>query len=593
MHPFKIGVGCGVANGLSQKVLEAALDAGIRDFDTSTFYAPGALVHLEQTLQRKGIARGDVRLSVKLWMTDFGANRETDYDLGRVSLYPKFEEIRAKLNCRQIDSLVIHWPLKVDGQGIPEEFQIAEIWPRLEKLVDVGLVREIGVSNFNIVELHRLLEVARIRPASNQVEFNPLAHSADMLAFCQANNIRLVGHSPFGFGWTNGHLKLFENETIRAFADELETTPACLVLAWAMTKGVMPIPGTTKAAHVADFAAAVTLAPLPDAMVAAIDALNARDFHYLDMLRYFGSLFQKRYFSDSDIHVQTMGEDGRIERVSILDPQFLAKAKESLTLGGGVLVIPEILADQCQRLKRNLTGKLSSADRWNGKYADLSSIINAGPEVLEMLDDPIVSLIVESLLGWDCKLDNISLSTSRPAPHNKIFGPHQDSPFDNNIGAPLPPPTYPMVFQVIVAVDEFKDDNGPLYVIPGSHKKRQRVTLPWQGGLRAGMIPEGALKIIAPQGSVIIAVGHIWHGAYANETDTPRHGLLMEYVSSFCDARDKFTASLVTEDLLRNCSPRVVRLLGRGKTHQHGVPTIANAYKALRVDAVPGYAVRA
>ncbi len=591
MDDIKIGVGCGVRNGFSLQVLEEALRRGIRYFDTSTFYAVGALADLDGVLARMGIDRNDVHISLKLWMTDLGKTRTNDYAAAGLSLWQKYEECRRMFNNIRFDSIVIHNPLKVDEEGIPEEFIAAEVWPQLEQLVTVGAVKGIGVSNFNIVELHRLLETCRIPPVSAQIEFNPYARNQDYVDFCRRKGIKVIGHSPFGFGWTDGHLALFADSVIAGLAEKHAVPPARVILAWIVAKGVAPIPGTTNPAHVEDFAGALTLA-LPPEDIAAIDGLNRNKYNYLGIFDYFRAGHHRKYFAaDRDLHALIYNDQNAFEKVSIFDDDFMARVKHGLTQGAGFVVVPGIWADTCRRLQETLAAKgLTTAGRFNGSGPNLSSILNSGEEILELVDDPVASLIIESLLGWDCKLDNISLSTSRIAPDNAIFGPHQDSPFDNNPGAPLPPPDYPLVLQIIVAVDEFTETNGPLYVIPHSHKKQQRVIVPWQGGMNFGTLPETQMKCIVPKGSAIIAVGHIWHGTHSNVSDAPRMGLLMEFVVSVCDARDKFTVNTVTPELIEKGSRRVVRLLNNGKLHQHDTPAMLNAFKDQRRPLVQEFA---
>jgi len=65
-----------------------------------------------------------------------------------------------------------------------------------------------------------------------------------------------------------------------------------------------------------------------------------------------------------------------------------------------------------------------SAGHWNGMAPDIENVLNACTEALKMFDDPVLSLLVEALLGWIWKVDNISLSTSRIAPDNSVLGPH-------------------------------------------------------------------------------------------------------------------------------------------------------------------------
>ena len=263
--------------------------------------------------------------------------------------------------------------------------------------------------------------------------------------------------------------------------------------------------------------------------------------------------------------------------------------KSALTDGAGFVILPEVFKELADRLLPSLdAGKMQKLGRWDGFGAHTKdSIFNTAPEIVELVDQPIVSLIVQSLLGWDCKIDNLAASTSRIAPDNYALGPHQDSPFEQNPGCPLPPAEYPLVIQTIIAFDDFTESNGPLYVVPHSHKKRQRVNLPWGGNTPKGPIPNDAMKVVVPKGSAILAIGHIWHGAASNTTDRPRRGFLVEYVSSVCEPRERFTTDNIHDNALKYFSRRLLRMLSNGKRFFYDQPSLLMRYKELLKDEIP------
>ncbi len=579
----KIGLGCGLGSGVSRDVLIKALNSGIKYFDTSSFYRVGALSEFESILRDLGIAREDVHLSQKLWVTDLGINRSGDGNAHIMSLRSIYEELLSEFNLNAFDSLVIHWPLRMDEAGFPDEFRMEEIWPQLEELVFAGYINSIGVSNFNIIEMQRLFSFARIKPYSAQIEFNPFAHNRELTQYCHSQGVKVIGHTPFHFGQVGGNRALFEDPCIASLSQKYNKPPSQIILSWIMRSGVFPIPATSNVDHVDDFIMAADDAYLDQEDINSIFRLNRNQFSYLGNLGAFDLDHHKKYhYGSTDITALVPPHEGSadLRSISIYDAHFVRDLKEALTEGAGFVILSGALASEVRTLKANM-------HRFNlqtiGRY-DVG-IFNAGTEILHIIDDPLVALVVESLLGWDCILDNIALSTSRPAPDNVILGPHQDSPFDRKPGAPLPPPSYPIVLQCIVAIDEFTVDNGPLYIIPHSHKRRQRVTLPWQGGLTPGNIPDEAIKVICPEGSVVIAVGHIWHGSFPNMTDTPRKGLLMEFVTSFCDPAHKFTADSLSNQFIQNCSRRVVRILNNG-------PGILPAFQSAREGKLAGFAKR-
>ncbi|MDV6331042.1 aldo/keto reductase [Asticcacaulis sp. 201] len=576
----KVGLGCGLGAGVSRDVLVKALKSGIRYLDTASFYQVGALSELDEILLELGIPRDEVHLSQKLWVTDLGRNRSHDGEAHLMSLKSIYEGLLQDFSAKRFDSLIIHWPLKTDDAGFADEFRIEEVWPQLEALVYDGCVPNIGVSNFNILEMQRLLSIARIKPYSAQIEFNPFAHNNALLQFCQNQGVNVVAHTPFHFGQVSNHLNLFSDPCIKAIAEKYGRPPAQIVLSWIMRHGIFPIPATSKVEHVDDYVLAANDAYLDFEDIQAISALNRDQFSYLGNLNAFNLTHHRKYHcAGAAPHALVPPHEGLggLRPVSIYDPQFIRETKKALTDGAGFVVLPGALAAEVRAFKEGIPRfNLQNAGRYE------VGLFNAGTEILEIIDNPLVALVVETVLGWDCIIDNIAMSTSRPAPDSAIFGPHQDSPFDRKVGAPLPPPSYPVVLQCIIAMDEFTEDNGALYVIPHTHKKQQRITLPWQGGLTPGTIPDGAVKVICPEGSVVVAVGHIWHGTFANVTDTPRKGMLIEFVTSFCEPAHKFSADTLSNAFVENCSKRVVRILNNGSG-------ILQAYRSVREGKLSGF----
>lgn len=586
---FPIGLGLGVKDGITYPSLNHALKSGIRFFDTSTYYAVGALNQLSECLTENNIDRSNVHLCVKLWVTTLGKNRQFDYDPIDRALDENVKAYIEELKIGYIDSLVIHWPVKADDEGYPEEFIIEEIWPRLELLVESGLVKSIGVSNFNIIELQRLLHITKIKPFCNQVEYNPFAFNQELKNFCAKNDIQVVAHSPFNFGWKDSRLAILEHPCITALAQKYQKTPAQIILAWGCAHGVIPIPGSTKLDHISEIANASSIC-LSESDVQAIDLLNKQAYCYAEFGQYFR---ESRYLRPDvpNIEARFLAADGSFKSAYLYDDNFLSQVKAALTDGAGFVILPEVFKELADRLLPSLdAGKMQKLGRWDGFGAHTKdSIFNTSPEIVELVDQPIVSLIVQSLLGWDCKIDNLAASTSRVAPDNYALGPHQDSPFEQNPGCPLPPAEYPLVIQTIIAFDAFTESNGPLYVVPHSHKKRQRVNLPWGGNTPKGPIPDEALKVVVPKGSAILAIGHIWHGAASNTTDRPRRGFLVEYVSSVCEPRERFTTENIHDDALKNFSRRLLRMLSNGKRFFYDQPSLLMRYKELLKDEIPSH----
>ncbi len=148
-----------------------ALETGYRHIDTAAAY--GNEREVGEAIRRSGLARDEVFVETKVWITDFGY----------AATLHAFDKAAGKLGIDRIDLLILH-------QAFPDEFALTiGAYQALEKLYADGKVRAIGVSNFMPVHLERLLAAAEVVPAVNQIEVhrtsgNPrCSHSTTNTAF--------------------------------------------------------------------------------------------------------------------------------------------------------------------------------------------------------------------------------------------------------------------------------------------------------------------------------------------------------------------------------------------------------------------------
>src|SRR4051812_32025190 len=142
----------------------AALDVGYRHVDTAAAY--GNEREVGDAVAASGLARSEVFLETKIWISDYG------YD----ETLHGFEKSAAKLGVDQIDLLILH-------QALPSAFdRTLEAYRGLETLLADGKVRAIGVSNFMVEHLTRLLEHASVIPAVNQIEVHPYLQQPEVQA---------------------------------------------------------------------------------------------------------------------------------------------------------------------------------------------------------------------------------------------------------------------------------------------------------------------------------------------------------------------------------------------------------------------------
>ena len=229
----------------------AAIDAGYRHIDCAELYANEKTIGA--ALKAAPVARKDLFLVSKAWN-----NHRTPETL----LAALKESLRA-LQTDYLDLYLIHWPVcweadelftPNEGSGVTltvgelhperEAEALREAWHGMESLVDLGLVKQIGVSNYGPRRLAQLLEGCRIRPACNQVECHPHLAQNELRAFCREQGVALVAYHPIGKPThrKEGQPVAIQEPAIKEIAERLGGTPAQVILAWHLARGVGVIP---------------------------------------------------------------------------------------------------------------------------------------------------------------------------------------------------------------------------------------------------------------------------------------------------------------------------------------------------------------
>jgi predicted aldo/keto reductase-like oxidoreductase len=155
----------------TQAAVEAALRAGYRHIDTAAAY--GNEREVGHAVRASGLAPDDVFLETKIWISDYGYH-ETLHG---------FEKSTDKLRVDHLDLLILH-------QALPSAFgKTLEAYRALDRLLEQGKVRAIGVSNFMLEHLAALLEKATVVPAVNQIEVHPFFQQSQVQALrCRAGH---------------------------------------------------------------------------------------------------------------------------------------------------------------------------------------------------------------------------------------------------------------------------------------------------------------------------------------------------------------------------------------------------------------------
>ncbi len=179
------------------------------------------------------------------------------------------------------------------------------------------------------------------------------------------------------------------------------------------------------------------------------------------------------------------------------------------------------------------------------------NLLNKEPELIPLIEHPVVLPMVQHVLGEDCNLHDFQ-STSI-GPHTGGGAWHVDAPL-GQIKEPLP--DFPLTLQNVWMLDDFTADNGATRVMPQSHKLRK--SPPWGSGPL-----EGEVTLTAPAGSVAIWLSNTWHRSGPNHTDQQRRAILCNYNVSWLRTFADFTSTL-PESVVPTLSERAKYLLGFG-----------------------------
>lgn len=221
----------------TRTAVQAALSTGYRHIDTAAAY--GNEREVGQAIHASGIDRDEVFIETKIWISDYG------YD----QTLHGFDKSARKLGVDHIDLLILH-------QALPSDFdKTLEAYRALETLLEQGKVRAIGVSNFMVEHLNRLLEKATVVPAVNQIEVHPYFQQRRVQALGAERGILTQAWSPIGgitFYRDGTHGSTLEDPVIGRIAQAHGKSPAQVMLRWHLQQDRSVIPKSTKPHRIAE-----------------------------------------------------------------------------------------------------------------------------------------------------------------------------------------------------------------------------------------------------------------------------------------------------------------------------------------------------
>jgi len=242
-----------------ESALDEALKAGYRHIDAAPVYMNEKAIGrvLKKWLDSSKVKREDLFITTKLPPPG-----------NRASCVEKcLRQSLEDLQISYVDMYLIHTPF-----GVPEtngdflrhtngdivldtETNHLETWKKMEDMVNIGLTKSIGVSNFNKHQIQRILDNSTIKPSNVQVENHIYFQQEDLINFCKANNIVVTAFSPLGSkgiemldkmaGYERQIPNILENSEVIEIANRLGKTPAQICLKWILERGVAAIPKST------------------------------------------------------------------------------------------------------------------------------------------------------------------------------------------------------------------------------------------------------------------------------------------------------------------------------------------------------------
>ncbi|ELZ91674.1 aldehyde reductase [Haloferax mucosum ATCC BAA-1512] len=230
--------------------VKTALEMGYRHIDTAQIY--GNEAEVGEGIAAADVDRDDIFLATKVWIDE----------LSHDDVIESTRESLDKLGVEYVDLLYVHWPAgEYDAEATLSAF---------DELVEDGLTKRVGVSNFEPEQLREAVELSESGIFANQVELHPLLQQDELRDVCADEGVEIVAYSPLARG------TVFDVDVLSDIAEKHDVSEAQVSLAWLRENGVTAIPKATSEGHIRDNWESLELT-LDDEDIAAIDAIETTD----------------------------------------------------------------------------------------------------------------------------------------------------------------------------------------------------------------------------------------------------------------------------------------------------------------------------